>query len=130
MWRASVGPSGGVLSVTVSGCIGVGRECRYSGGQQGYRSYEGHWGLLGGVVVSGGLGAVREIGTIKRCWGALGAGREYRYSGASRGIGGIRRLLGGIRVEGVRGNWGCQGELGLSEGVGGVRGTLGGWWGV
>ena len=48
--------------------------------------------------------------------GALGAGRECRYSGASRGIGGIRGLLG---VHGdVRGH-----QLGT------VRGVLEAWQG-
>ena len=31
----------------VSGCIGAGMECRYSGDRRGIGSKRGHWDLLG-----------------------------------------------------------------------------------
>ena len=49
--------------------------------QKGYRWYQEHWGLLGGVW---GVGAIRGVGSIrgvKGVRGVLEAGRECRYSG-------------------------------------------------
>ena len=70
-------------------------------------------GPAGGVGVIGDQqGVYRVSGRCRKLWGIMsvgvsgvhwGAGRECRYSGASRGIGGIRGLLEGIR--GVRGYW-------------------------
>ena len=82
----------------------AGRECMYSG-QQGYMWY--HGALRGVEGVGGHWG--QGIGVVR---GALGAGRECRYSGATIGIGGIRRLLGGVGA--VRG---CRGALVGWQGV-------------
>ena len=62
------------------GCIGAGRECRYSGTRRGI----GHIGGIGAL-----LGVLGESGGIRGCSGyegCIGAGRECRYSRASRGI--------------------------------------------
>ena len=51
------------------GCIGDGRECRYSRARSGIGSIQGHR---------------RATRGNQRCQGVLGAGRECRYSGARR----------------------------------------------
>ena len=43
------GTSGSVRGVGVQGCIGTGRDCRYSVARRSI-GYQGHWGLLGSVV--------------------------------------------------------------------------------
>ena len=49
-----------------------------------------------------------------------GAGRECRYSGVSRGIGGTRGLLGGVRGLGLSGvHWELAGSVG-TQGPAGV----------
>ena len=51
------------------GCIGAGRECRYSGARSGIGSIRGHWGLLG---VKGLLWGVRGCRVY---WGGKWTGR-------------------------------------------------------
>ena len=67
----------------------------------------------------GGVGTQWYHGVL----GALGAGRECRYSGTSRGIGGFRGLLEGVREPlgpswGVGVHWGLVGSVGTQEPAG------------
>ena len=55
------------------GCIGAGRECRYSGARSGIGGIRGHWGLLGGVGVSGGIKGCRGVTGAFGVAGVLGA---------------------------------------------------------
>ena len=53
----------------------------------------------------------------------MGAGRECRHTGASRGIGGIRGLLGDVGS--VRGHWGPSIGIGGCQGYWGLAGSVG-----